>query len=98
MDDALRTAEQMTETLLQTLRLARAMAEAQREVALDGLADKAGFVCAKVMDLPTEDGRQLRPQLFLLLAEVDAMSAALRHQAPDHRQKAAPCSPHPQPS
>lgn len=78
MSDALQAAERMTDGLLHTLRLARAMAGAQRDVTLAGLVDRVGFACAKAMDLPPLEGRQLRPKLTVLLAEVDAVSVALR--------------------
>lgn len=98
MDDALLAVETWTQGLIQTLRLARAMVDAQRPVALDGLIDQAGFVCAKVMDLPPEQGRQVRGRMVVLLAEVDAVSAAIRRQAPPPRQKADPCRYRPPPS
>ena len=90
MDDALRTVEQQAEGLLKTLRLARAMLEAQRTVELEGLRDHAGLLCAKVMDLPPELGLTVRPRLLLLLAEVDAVTGVVRNQDPT-RQKADPC-------
>ena len=97
MDDALRSVEQGAESLLKTLRLARAMLQAQRPVELDGLRDHVGLLCAKVMDLPPELGRTMRLRLVLLLAEVDALSGAVRAQDP-LRQKAEPCPYNRQPS
>ena len=90
MDEALRSVEQGAESLLKTLRLARAMLQVQRFVELEGLRDHAGLLCAKVMDLPPELGRTMRPRLLLLLAEVDAVAGAVRSQD-SLRQKADPC-------
>ena len=97
MDDALRSVEQQAEGLLKTLRLARAMLDAQRPVELESLRDHAGLLCAKVIDLPPELGRTMRPRLLLLLAEVDAVTGAVRSYDPE-RQKADPCPINRQPS
>ena len=97
MDKALRSVEQRAEGLLKILRLARAMLEAERPVELDGLRDQAGLLCAKVMDLPPELGRTVRPRLLLLMTEVDAVTGAVRGQNVN-RQKADPCPYNQQPS
>ena len=99
MDDTVqRLVEQHAEGLLQTLRLARAMVQADRPVELNGLNEQAGLLCAKMMDLPPEIGRQLRPRLIVLLAEVEAVTAALRRQESPTRQKAEPCPSNSRPS
>ena len=97
MDDALRLVEQQAEGLLKTLRLARAMLDAQRPVELEGLSDHAGLLCAKAMDLPPDLGRMVRARLLLLLAEIDALTGAVRSQDLN-RQKADPCPYNRQPS
>ena len=81
MDDATRSVEQTAEALLQTLRLARALAGAERPTILDGFDRQVGLVCAKAMDLPPDRGRSVRPRLILLLAEVEAVTAQLHANA-----------------
>lgn len=63
--------------VMQTLGVARGLVEAGRHVDLAGLEDQVGLLCAKALDLPPEDGRAVRADLFALLARVDALSVAL---------------------
>jgi hypothetical protein len=59
------------------LMLARAFAQARRALDLEGLDTLVGQACAACLDLPPQQGRALRPRLAALLAELDALAAAL---------------------
>jgi hypothetical protein len=63
------------------LRMARALVESRRSIELAGLQDAIGRLCAACFDLPPEQGRAMRPQLTAVLAELDALSLALRATA-----------------
>ena len=60
-----------------TLRIARGLIEGRRQVELAGLDAMVGLLCARVLDLPPEQGRALRPRLALLLTELDGLAGAL---------------------
>ena len=60
-----------------TLRIARALLEADRLVSLDGLQPAVGLLCARALDLPPDLGRAMAPALADLLADMDALIAAL---------------------
>lgn len=62
------------EALAGTLRVARVLAQSDRKIDLAGLDQDVGRLCAAVLDLPPAEGRFLRPQLALLLAELDGLS------------------------
>lgn len=81
----------------QVVRLARALAVADRTVDLEGLEHLIGVSCAQALDLPPSEGRALRVLLEALLAECDALDSTLRHPARP-RQKAASCPLYPLPS
>jgi hypothetical protein len=72
----------MAEGLASTLRLARAMAGAGREVDLAGIDGGIGQLCARCLDLPPERGRAMRPVLASLLADLDSLAAALQPGQP----------------
>lgn len=60
-----------------TLRVARTLVEAGREVDLAGLQNAVGRMCAAALDLPPEQGHALRPELAAVLADLDALERAL---------------------
>jgi hypothetical protein len=68
----------LAEGIASTLRIARALAGAGRRIDLEGLDRPIGLLCAKSLDLPPEQGRQMRVVLIALLREVDALSETLR--------------------
>jgi hypothetical protein len=41
-----------------------------------------GFVCARTLDLPPDEGRALQPELVGLGAAIDALTASLAARAP----------------
>jgi len=65
-----------------TVGIARSLVQAGRRVDLAGLEGEMGFICARTLDLPPEQGRGLRPALLALRAELDALLAALTARAP----------------
>lgn len=65
-----------------TLEIARRLVDGGKRVDLTGLDSQMGFVCARALDLPPEEGRALRPALIELLHAVDTLSAALMARAP----------------
>lgn len=60
------------------LRMARALAASGRRIDVAGLEDPVGLLCAKSLDLPPSQGRQMRIVLVTLLQEVDALSETIR--------------------
>ena len=60
-----------------TLRLARSMVGSGRWVDVEGLDRTIGILCARALDLPPDQGRRVRPNLALLLIELDALSVAM---------------------
>ena len=67
------------DSVTQTLGVARGLVEAGRYVDLTGLEDQVGLLCAKALDLPPADGREMRIELIAMLARIGALSAALQH-------------------
>ncbi|HVC62662.1 MAG TPA: hypothetical protein VND19_20135 [Acetobacteraceae bacterium] len=65
-----------------TLGIARSLVRAGKRVDLTGLDAEMGYVCARTLDLPPDQGRSLRPVLLGLRAELDALSGALATRAP----------------
>jgi hypothetical protein len=60
-----------------TLQVARALAQSRRSIDLTGLDHEIGRLCAASLDLPAAQGRAMRPLLFSVLAELDALSACV---------------------
>lgn len=78
---AVRRVQAMAGSLSGTLRVARALALRHRRLALEGLQDDTGRLCAAVLDLPPATGRPHRAALLALRAELDALSLALHAEA-----------------
>lgn len=81
--DDLAVVSAMAEGLLQSFRLARALAGQGRPVELDGMQDSIGLLCAKALDLEPSEGRVLRVALIALREELDHLSTTLRAAAPE---------------
>ncbi|WP_376091927.1 hypothetical protein ACE7GA_22640 [Roseomonas sp. CCTCC AB2023176] len=58
--------------------VAEGLAGAGRSLDLDGLEREAAALCGAALMLPEEDGRAIRPDLALLLAQVDSLIVRLR--------------------
>ena len=71
------TAEALAEGVSAMLRVARGLVEGQRQIDLAGLDAMVGYLCARTLDLPPEQGRAMRPRLMLLLTELDSLTGAL---------------------
>lgn len=84
------TIKALIEHAQQVVRMARALATANRTVDLVGLEHLIGVLCAQTLDLPPVEGRVLRALLEALLAECEALDDILHHPIPP-RQKAASC-------
>lgn len=67
--------------LVNTIRLSRTLAESGREIDLAGLDGVIGLLCAKVLDLPPDQGRSLLPELGAVLDEIEKLSSFL--EVPD---------------
>jgi hypothetical protein len=70
-------AEALAEGVSRMLRVARGLLEGQRQIDLAGLDEMVGYLCARTLDLPPEQGRAMRPRLILLLAELDSLAGTL---------------------
>jgi len=81
-DTPLATVRDCLEQFGHTLGIARSLVQAGKLVDLTGLDAEMGYVCARTLDLPSEQGRALRPALIGLRAELDALSGALATRAP----------------
>jgi len=77
MSDPQSHAAQMAEAACNTLKVARALVECQRQVDLSGLQDSIGRLCAATFDLDPPGNRAMRPQLATVLAELNALEQAL---------------------
>ena len=75
---AIHTVVALSEGLGRTICIARALVENGRTIDLTGLDNGVGLLCAKALDLPAEAGRTVRHHLLGVLAEVDALTAALQ--------------------
>jgi hypothetical protein len=76
-DLLVRHALAFADAVSRTLRVARVLVEADREISLDGLQNTVGLLCARTLDLPPERGASLRGRLAELRDETDALSAAM---------------------
>ncbi len=76
-DIAFRAASRLAETILATLRMARALAAGCRPLDLGGLDHDIGRLCAASLDLPRAQGRLMRRSLGTVLRELDALRDAL---------------------
>ncbi|HTW71531.1 MAG TPA: hypothetical protein VME47_16710 [Acetobacteraceae bacterium] len=65
------------EQVSRTLAIARSLVCAGNQVDVTGLDAEVGFVCARVLDLPRDEGRAVRPILMVLRAELDALAGAM---------------------
>jgi hypothetical protein len=78
----LATVRACLEQLGHTVGIARSLVRAGKQVDLTGLDAEMGFVCARTLDLPPEEGRAVRPELMGLRTEIDALTEALATRAP----------------
>ena len=74
------------DSIVQTLRVSRAILDTGRVVCLDGLEAQVAQLCARCLGLEREDGNSLRPHLLGLRAELDVTAVVM-----SARQEAVPC-------
>jgi hypothetical protein len=67
----------LAEELTGTVGLACALAESGRAIDLVGLDRRIGLLCTKALDLPSDEGRRVRPRLLALSGSMEALSQAL---------------------
>jgi hypothetical protein len=63
--------------LLRLVSAARALVEAGSEIDLANFDNEVGLLCARILDLPPDEGRLLRPRLIALSGSVEGLSRAL---------------------
>ncbi len=80
-DSPLGHARTLAQSLAGTLRMARALANAGRSIDVAGIAEPIGLLCAKSLDLPPEQGREMRSILIGLRHEIDMLGESLRGEA-----------------
>jgi hypothetical protein len=73
----------LAERLSRTAAVARALIMAGRTVDLAGIEDGIGLLCAKSLDLPRENAREILPAMHALLAQLASLTTAI--QMPVHR-------------
>jgi len=78
----LATVRACLEQLGRTVGIAHSLVQAGKLVDLTGLDAEVGFVCARTLDLPPDEGRALQPDLAGLCAAIDTLTAALAARAP----------------
>jgi hypothetical protein len=74
----LAAARELAQAIAGTLRVARGFLAAGRRVDLVGLEEPVGLLCARSLDLPPEQGRQMRVVLINLRRELDVLAETLR--------------------
>ncbi len=74
-------AAELADAMSGSLRVARALVQAGRQVDLAGLDAEAGRLCAACLDLTPDQGRALRPLLQAVLADLEALALSMRDAA-----------------
>jgi hypothetical protein len=72
----------LAEELTDLVEMARGLVGAGRAVDLAGFDRHVAMLCAKSLDLPTDEGRRVRPRLIALSGQMEALSRALQKAAP----------------
>ena len=78
---AMQAAVGISEGLARTICIARGLVENGRDVDMAGLDRGVGLLCAKVLDLPPDNGQAIRPHLQALLSAVNDLTHALQSAA-----------------
>ena len=71
--------------LMRLVSAARALVEAGGEIDLADFDSQVGLLCARMLDLPPDEGRLLRPRLIALSGSVEGLSRAIVARATSHR-------------
>jgi hypothetical protein len=67
----------LSDELIQSIDCARDAVEHGRAIDLTDFNHQVSLLCAQALDLPSEDGRLVRPSLIALSGELDTLSRAL---------------------
>jgi len=73
-DDPAASVAALADGIGNTLRMARALAEAKRPIDLTGLDNLIGILCARMLDLPLDQGRALRDRLAAIDTEISDLA------------------------
>jgi hypothetical protein len=82
---AINAVRALSEELTKMVGVARALVEAGRAIDLTGIDSQVGLLCAKSLDLPSGDGRRIRPRLIALFASMEALARVVASNAPRFR-------------
>lgn len=74
----LAAARELAQAIAGTLRVARSFVAAGRRIDLVGLEEPVGLLCARSLDLPPEQGRQMRTGPINLRQELDVLFETLQ--------------------
>ena len=72
----------LSEELTKMVGVARALVEAGRAIDLTGIDGQVGLLCAKSLDLPSGDGRRIRPRLIALFGSMEALARVIASNTP----------------
>ena len=75
---AIAAAREDLQRVMSIVAVASGLASARRPIDLNGLESAAGALCARLLDLPPQDGRSFRPALTELNDTLQRLSATLR--------------------
>jgi hypothetical protein len=75
----------LSEELTKMVNIARALVDTGRAIDLTGIDSQVGLLCAKSLDLPTGDGRRIRPRLIALFGSMEALAQVIASNAPRFR-------------
>lgn len=79
---AINAVRALSEELTKMVGVARALVEAGRAIDLTGIDSQVGLLCAKSLDLPSGDGRRMRPRLIALFGSMEALARVIASNAP----------------
>jgi hypothetical protein len=80
--DPIAAVRTLADELIQAIGCARYAVEHGRPIDLTDFNRQVSLLCAQSLDLPSEDGRRVRPSLIALSAELDALSRAIAARTP----------------
>ena len=79
---AIEAVRALSEELTKMVGVARALVEAGRMIDLTGIDSQVGLLCAKSLDLPSGDGRRIRPRLIALFGSMEALARVIASNTP----------------
>ena len=76
-DTPLEATRSMTTSLLGTIEVARALARSGHRLDLTGLDSQVGLLCAKTLDLPSREGREVLHELIGLRSALISLAEVI---------------------